>query len=363
MVLLRTVHLHDKSLVRDVAEEMMGNVAVIGSGAWGTALALQAVRMGHHVRMWAHETEVVRDIQENAANSLYLPGVSLPSQISATTDPGDAVSSVDFVIFVPPSKYLRHVAGAVRDAIPERATLLVASKGIEETSLQLMSQVIQEALPAIPPERLCFLAGPSFAREVALGLPTDTVAASGSRGAAHAVQQAFHSPQFRVYTSADPVGAEIGGALKNVIAIAIGAADGLKSGSNARAALITRGLAEITRLGVALGANPLTFLGLAGVGDLVLTCTGELSRNRALGLKVAEGANPSVFLAGQRTVAEGFYTSHAASKLAHSLNVDMPITEQVYQVLHHGRPLTDAMHQLMARETKDELLGIVTSVS
>jgi glycerol-3-phosphate dehydrogenase (NAD(P)+) len=210
----------------------------------------------------------------------------------------------------------------------------------------------------VGPQRLVFLSGPSFAREVAHGLPTNVVAASRDARAALAVQEALHAPAFRVYASDDVVGVQVGGALKNVMAIAAGACDGLSLGTNARAAIITRGLAEMTRLGTALGAQPLTFLGLSGVGDLVLTCTGDLSRNRTLGLKVAQGSDPKKYVAAQRSVAEGFYTAAAAHALALKMGVEMPITEQVYEVLHRGRPLPQALKALMHRDFKEEFRGI-----
>src|SRR5437667_80130 len=211
---------------------------------------------------------------------------------------------------------------------------------------------------ALEPERLAFLSGPTFAREVARGLPTDVVVASRGMVAARKVQSLVHSLTLRTYTSADPIGVQVGGAVKNVMAVATGACDGLRFGLNARAAVITRGLAEMTRLGTALGADPLTFLGLAGVGDLVLTCTGDLSRNRTLGMQVAEGVDPAAYLERQRSVAEGFSTAAAARGLARTLGVDMPITEQVYQVLHQGRPLLEAVRQLLERDYKEELEGI-----
>src|SRR3989441_1902884 len=211
---------------------------------------------------------------------------------------------------------------------------------------------------AYEPERLAFLSGPTFAREVARGLPTDVVVASRGMIAARKVQDLVHSLTLRTYTSADPVGVQVGGAVKNVMAIATGACDGLRFGMNARAAVITRGLAEMTRLGAALGADPLTFLGLAGVGDLVLTCTGDLSRNRTLGMQVAEGADPAAYLGRQRSVAEGFSTAAAARDLARKVGVEMPITEQVYHVLHRGRPLLEAVRQLLERGHREELHGI-----
>src|SRR6266566_877883 len=258
----------------------MARIAVVGSGAWGTALACHLARLEHAVTMWAYEPEVAEEITTRHTNSPYLPDVSLPETIRASVDPRQVAASADVVILVPPSSHLRAVS------------TLVAP--------------------------------------VAL----------------------------RTYTSADPVGVQVGGAVKNVTAVATGACDGLRFGLNARAALITRGLAEMTRLGVALGADPLTFLGLAGVGDLVLTCTGDLSRNRTLGMRVAEGADPAAYLAGQRSVAEGFSTAAAACELGRKVGVDMPVTEQVYHVLHRGRPLLDAVRQLLERGYKEELQGI-----
>jgi len=336
----------------------MGTIAVVGSGAWGSALACHAAKLGHTVKMWALEPEVVEEINSRQSNSIYLPDVDIPEGIRASADPAAVVRGAEFVILVPPSKHLRDVSLRVADAVPGDAVVMVASKGIEERSLQLMSEVLAETMPAIGSKQLVFLSGPSFAREVATGMPTDVAAASEEMIAAREVQRVLHSPLFRVYTSADPIGVQVGGAVKNVMAVATGSCDGLGFGTNARASLITRGLAEITRLGLALGADPLTFLGLAGVGDLVLTCTGDLSRNRTLGLKVAEGLDPREYLANRRSVAEGFFTSAAGWALSQKLGVDMPITEQVFRVLHEGRPLREAVLHLLTRESKDELLGI-----
>ena len=308
--------------------------------------------------MWAHEPEVVEEIDTRHTNSLYLPDVSLPEGIRAFSDAAEAVSSAEVVILVPPSKHLRSVSGLLAGAVSPEAVVVVASKGIEEESLKLMSEVLAETMPDLDEQRLAFLSGPSFAREVAQGLPTDVVLGSREMLAAQVVQPMLHSPVFRVYSSPDPVGVQVGGAVKNVAAVAAGACDGLSFGTNARAALITRALAEITRLGVALGAEPLTFLGLAGVGDLVLTCTGELSRNRTLGKQIAEGVDPKEYLASRRSVAEGFFTSAAAYHLSLELNVDMPITDHVFHVLHRGRPLLEAVRLLLSREFKEELQGM-----
>jgi glycerol-3-phosphate dehydrogenase (NAD(P)+) len=337
---------------------MATTIAVVGFGAWGTALASHVARQGHAVRGWAREADVVESVNAKHENAPFLPGLALPAGLTATGDAAEAVRGADVVLLVPPSKHLRSVAGLVEPHLEKNARVVVASKGIEEGSLQLMSEVLAEALPRVKPEGVVFLSGPSFAKEVAKGLPTDVVAASTDPSFAADIQRLLHTPMFRVYTSKDPIGVQIGGAVKNVVAIAAGACEGLGLGLNARAALIARGLAEITRLGVAMGGDPLTFLGMAGVGDLILTCTGALSRNHELGLKVAEGIDPKEYLASRRTVAEGYWTSAATHALAHKRGVDMPITEQVYHVLHQGRPLLEALRMLVTREFKDELVGI-----
>ena len=336
----------------------MATLAVVGSGAWGTALACHAARLGHTVTMWAHEPEVAEEVTTGHTNSLYLPDVSLPAGIRAFSDAAEAVGGAEVVILVPPSKHLRSVSRLLAGAVSPEAVVVVASKGIEEETLKLMSEVLDETMPDLDEQRLAFLSGPSFAREVAQGLPTDVVLASREMVAARLVQPMLHSPMFRVYSSSDPIGVQVGGAVKNVAAVAAGACDGLSFGTNARAALITRALAEMTRLGVALGADPLTFLGLAGVGDLVLTCTGDLSRNRTLGRQIAEGVDPKEYLASRRSIAEGFFTSAAAYHLSLELTVDMPITDHVFNVLHRGRPLLEAVRLLITREFKEELRGV-----
>ncbi len=336
----------------------MARVAVIGAGAWGTALASHAARSGHAVTLWALEQEVVADVNERHRNTLFLPENELPASLRASSDPAEVMRGAELAILVPPSQFLRRVATQFASHVPPHALVVVATKGIEEGSLKLMSEVLTEALPAVGAERLCFLSGPSFAKEVAQGKPTDVAVASKDMTAARAVQPMLHAPYFRVYASSDPIGVQVGGAVKNVLAVATGACDGLGFGTNARAALITRGLAEITRLGVALGADPLTFLGMAGVGDLVLTCTGDLSRNRTLGQQVAAGADPQAYLAARRSVAEGFFTAAAAYELSRKLGIEMPVTTEVYHVLHKARPLGEAVRRLLEREFKEELYGI-----
>jgi len=338
----------------------VAKVAVVGAGAWGTAIAIQAVRKGHTVTLWAREPEVMESVRASRVNEPFLPGFPLPEAITVTLDKRAAVRGAELVVLVPPSKFLREVAKSLAGAIEPNAVVVVASKGIEESTLKLMSEVMSEVLPEVGPERLAFLSGPTFAKEVAAGKPCNVVAASKDPRASTRVQEMLHSPFFRVYASQDPVGVEVGGALKNVMAIAAGAVDALDLGTNARAGIITRALAEMTRFGVALGADPLTFLGLAGMGDLVLTCTGALSRNRQLGVEVASGADPASYVASRRTVAEGYYTARAAYDLAKKLGIDAPIVEQVHFVLHEGRPLMEALGMLVSREYKDELRGIRT---
>jgi glycerol-3-phosphate dehydrogenase (NAD(P)+) len=336
----------------------MANLSVIGAGAWGTALSTHTARLGHQVKLWAFEPEVAAEVNRDHRNSPFLPGIDLPPEIRASVDLADVLRDAEHVLLVVPSQHVRVVSAQMAPHLPPGSVVVVAAKGIEEGTLALMSEVLAETMPAVGADRRAFLSGPSFAPEVARGLPADVAVASERGVAARRVQPFLHSRALRVYTSEDPIGVQVGGALKNVIAIAAGACDGLGLGANARAGLITRGLAEITRLGVALGANPLTFLGLAGVGDLILTCTGDLSRNRALGKKLAEGVSAEEYLASRRSVAEGFGTAAAVHELALRLGVQMPITEQVFHVLHHRRSLQEAFQLLVTRAFKDELVGL-----
>lgn len=338
----------------------MARIAVVGAGAWGTALAAHAARLDNDVLLWARESEVVPAINDKHENEVFLSGVPLPTALKATNDLQESVRARDIVLLVAPAQHLRSVASALKPHLDPSARVLVASKGIEVTTRKLMSEVLDEVLPETS-MRVGFLSGPSFAREVALGLPTDVVVASRTPAVVQSAMAAMHSPSFRVYSSADPIGVEVGGAMKNVMAIAAGACDGLNLGTNARAAIITRGLAEMTRLGVALGADPLTFLGMSGVGDLVLTCTGPLSRNRTLGMKIAEGTPAAEYLKSQRTVAEGYPTAKAARDLARERGIDAPITDEVYQVLHEGKSLLEALRSLVTRGSSEELYGIRAS--
>ncbi len=326
--------------------------AVVGGGAWGTALAHVLASNGHDVRLWAREPEVVGSINGRHENEQFLAGSSLHAGVVATHDLDDAIHPAEIVVFATPSQHLRTIARASGRRMRADAILGVATKGIEEGTLALMTDVVAGELPG---RAVVAVSGPSFAVEVVEGQPTAIVAASPAIDAAHRVQQAMSSASFRVYTQTDIIGVELGGALKNVMAVATGIVEGVGLGHNSRAALITRGLAEMTRLGVALGATPSTFAGLAGLGDLVLTCTGSLSRNRAVGEEVGRGATLEEALAGKQTVAEGVVTARSAGKLAARFDVEMPIVEMVNRILFDGHTARRAVAEMMARELRPEL--------
>ena len=326
-------------------------IAVIGGGAWGTALAAHLVRCGREVRLWVLEPEIAEAIREHHQNRVHLPGVALPGDLGATTRLDQAVAGSEMVLVVVPSEFCRGIYRQLRLLMAPETVLVSATKGIEIDTLLRMTEVAEQEIPGARP---VVLSGPSFALEVAREQPTAVVAASRQLAVAERVQQALSSRSLRVYASDDVVGVELGGALKNVIAIAAGIVDGLGLGHNAAAALITRGLAEITRLAVASGARPETLAGLAGLGDLVLTCTGALSRNRRVGLAVATGEAPSEALAGGRMVAEGVRTTLAACALAKRAGVEMPIAEQMRTVLHAGKSPRVAAEELMLRSLKRE---------
>lgn len=325
--------------------------AVLGAGAWGTALADLLVRNGHAVTLWAYEAEVAAEVNAEGRNTPYLAGIALDRRLRATTDAAAAVADAELVLSVSPSHATRAVLARVREAVPAGIPVVSATKGLELDTLALMSDVVGAM---VPQGRLVVLSGPSFAAEVARGQPTAVVAASDHPAAAALVQQAFSAPRFRVYTHGDVIGAELGGALKNVMAVAAGMLEGLGLGDNPRAALLTRGLAEITRLGVAMGADPLTFAGLAGMGDLVLTCCGAQSRNRQLGVAVAQGTTLAEWRATHRTVAEGANAAEAAVALAAKHGVELPIAEQVRNVLFRGATPQECVAALMERAPKAE---------
>jgi glycerol-3-phosphate dehydrogenase (NAD(P)+) len=326
-------------------------IAVVGGGSWGTALAAHLRRCGHPVRLWLLEPELVEALRMRHENPTYLPGVALPDDLGATTELSQAVAGAELVLVVVPSEFCRDIYKRLRPLIAPGTILVSATKGLHVESLLRMTEIAEQELPGA---RLVVLSGPSFALEVARELPTAIVAASRDLAAAEQVQRVMSNRTLRVYTSDDVVGVELGGALKNVIAIAAGIVDGLGIGHNAAAALITRGLAEITRLAVAEGARPETLAGLAGLGDLVLTCTGELSRNRRVGHAIANGEALSGALAGGRMVAEGVRTTLAACALAARAGVEMPISEQMRAVLHAGKPPRVAAEELMLRSLKRE---------
>jgi glycerol-3-phosphate dehydrogenase (NAD(P)+) len=326
-------------------------IAVLGAGSWGTTLANLLACKDAEVRLWAFVPEVVEAVNRDRENPLFLPGVSLSPRIRAFADVRESVTGAAVIVSAPPSHAVRSVIGSLGDAVAPGALVVSATKGIETDSLALMSQVFAECLPQV---RFTVLSGPSFAAEVCQGQPTAVVAAARVEADARAAQEVFATPAFRVYRNLDVIGVELAGALKNVIAVAAGIAEGLGMGHNPRAALITRGLAEITRLGMAMGADPLTFAGLAGMGDLVLTTTGSLSRNRSLGVALAQGQSFEEYRATHRSVAEGANTSLAGAALGRRLDIELPITQQVCEVLFRGKAPREAIAQLMGRELKSE---------
>ena len=325
--------------------------AVIGAGAWGTALGHLLATNGHKVRLWAREPEVAVSINGRHENSVFLAGALLQASLVATTDLVEALRGADVVVYATPSVHLRTVAKLGAASLKTGAIVGVATKGIEESTLALMTDVITTEHPR---HSVVAISGPSFAVEVVANQPTAIVAASEDDAAAHGLQTALSNASFRVYTQRDVIGVELGGALKNVMAVATGIVEGVGLGHNSRAALITRGLAEMTRLGVALGATASTFAGLAGIGDLVLTCTGSLSRNRAIGEEIGRGATLAEALAGKQTVAEGVVTAKSAGQLAARFDVEMPIVEMVNRILFEGHTARRAVAEMMGRELRPE---------
>jgi glycerol-3-phosphate dehydrogenase (NAD(P)+) len=329
----------------------MTRCTVLGAGAWGTALADLMARNEHEVRIWAYEWDVVESINRTHQNRRFLAGHHISEDLVAFNEIGEALEGAELVVLAPPSHVLRQIAKSARHSIPDGIPVIVASKGIERESLSLMTDV---AAAELPHATIVALSGPSFATEVVAQQPTAVVAASKDESAALFTQLALSSIHFRVYTHTDVTGVEVGGSLKNVMAVATGIAEGLGLGFNARAALITRGLAEMTRLGVKLGADPATLAGLAGLGDLVLTCTGSLSRNRSLGVEIGRGATLEKVLEGRETVAEGVVTTRSAHALAARENIEMPIVDAVQRVLFEEQPARDAIVGLMARDLRAE---------
>lgn len=329
----------------------MSRIAVIGAGSWGTVLGDLLARKGHAVTIWAYEPEVVDGLNGRHENPVYLPGRPIAEALRATGNAADAVVGAELVVLAPPSHAFRQVFTAVAPALRRGTVVVNATKGFEPVSLKLLSEVVEELAPAAS---IAILSGPSFADEVYARQPTAVVAASRHAPSAAAVRTAFATAELRVYEHQDIVGVQLGGALKNVIAVAAGMLEGLGLGANARAALITRGLAEMARLGVAMGAETQTFAGLTGMGDLVLTTTGAQSRNRALGVAVARGQTLEAWRAEHRAIAEGAETSRSAVALGRRHDVELPICEQVYRILFEGQDLRQAVTELMERTPKAE---------
>jgi glycerol-3-phosphate dehydrogenase (NAD(P)+) len=330
----------------------MSRIAVIGSGAWGTALAISLARRGgHSIVLWSHSSAVAEQITDSGVNLAFLPGYVVPVDVSVTSSLEAAIDDADFVLCVTPSEHMRQVVGRIAPLLTRDQIVVSATKGLEETSLLRMSQV----LASLTDNPCGVLSGPSFAAEVAAGVPTAIVAAAAGPGVALTMQKEFSSPSLRLYTNDDVAGVELGGSLKNVIALAAGVVHGLELGHNAGAALITRGIAEITRLAVACGGRRQTLTGLSGLGDLVLTCTGSLSRNRMVGTELGKGRLLADVLAEMNgKVAEGVRCTAAALGLAARYGVAMPITEQMDAILHRGKAPNDAIRELMARPGRDE---------
>lgn len=333
---------------------MSNDIGVVGAGGWGTALAKILADKGERVTLWCHGADSFRQMVETRENRAYLAGIFLPPEIAVTQSLGEVVSNKRLVICALPSHVVREVFSRAVGELAQTTMILCGTKGIEEGSLKTMGELFVDLVGAGRKNNLAFLSGPTFAFEVARSLPAAVTVAAADESIAKSIQQVLSTQNFRVYTSADVVGVQIGGVVKNVIAIAAGISDGLSLGQNARAALITRGLAEMTRLAVRLKADPLTLAGLPGLGDLILTCAGDLSRNRAVGLQIARGKSLHEIIASTRTVAEGVRNTRSLYALAERLGVDMPIVEQMHQVLYAGKEPADAVRDLMLRSLKPE---------
>ncbi len=331
----------------------MTRAAVLGCGSWGTAFGKVLADAGTDVVLWARREELAAAVRDQHENPDYLPGTVLPANLTATSDPAEAVSGADVVVLAVPSQSLRDNLAAVAPSLGRSAVLVSLMKGVELGTTKRMSEVVCEVAD-VPAERVAVVTGPNLAKEIASGQPAATVVACADGVAAERLQAACMTAYFRPYTNTDVVGCELGGAVKNVIALATGMAEGMGFGDNTKASLITRGLAETARLGVALGADPLTFSGLAGLGDLVATCTSPLSRNRTFGEKLGRGATLEQLLAQKQQTAEGVKSCRSILDLARKHDVDMPITEQVVAVVHEGKTPADMVRAFMSREAKSE---------
>jgi glycerol-3-phosphate dehydrogenase (NAD(P)+) len=330
------------------------NLAIIGGGSWGTALAVVLAPCFQNVRLWVFETDLAARMHESRENDVYLPGTLLPKNVNPTSDLGTAMEHAEIVLSVMPSHLVRSVYTRMLEFLHPSLLFVSATKGLENESLLRVSEVIRDVVRPLFEPRVAVISGPTFAKEVARFEPTALVVASDDQELTATVQAAFSGPTFRLYTSTDPVGVEVGGSIKNVVAIGSGVLHGMGLGHNATAALITRGLAEMTRLAVAMGGKPLTLAGLAGLGDLVLTCTGDLSRNRTVGVELARGRKLDEIVRSMKMVAEGIKTTNAAVDLARRHGVEMPISDQMFQMLHFGISPRDAIQRLMERSLKGE---------
>ena len=333
---------------------MQEKIAVIGAGSWGTTLAILLADKGYDVILWAYEAELVRELETKRENTFFLPGLVIPSNLKVTNSLQEAVESKEVVVSVPPSHVVRQLTCQYAHYLSSGVHLVSATKGVEEKSLLRMSEVIQQEVASQLQIKISCISGPSFAQEVSKRMATAVTVACEDLEEASYIQHLFSTSYFRVYRTSDLVGVELAGSLKNIIAIAAGISDGLGFGNNARAALITRGLVEIVRLGTAMGAKAETFYGLSGVGDLILTCTGDLSRNRTVGQRVGRGEKLPDILAGMKMVAEGIATTRCALRLAQKFQVEMPITQQVSAVLFEQKDPRDAFSELMGRALKYE---------
>ena len=329
------------------------SVAVLGGGSWGTTLANLLAKKSVGTRLWVRNQALAREMTVQRVNQTYLPGIELCADLKVTPDIGEALEGADFFLVAVPSQGIRAVLEEHRDKFPDQAAMICASKGVELETLKPMSLVIREALGPGQARYAC-LSGPSFAHEVSRELPTAVSLGCEDRALAHAIRDLFSTDYFRVYTSPDFRGVELGGAVKNIMAIAAGISDGLGFGHDARAALITRGLAEMSRLGRAMGAQERTFMGLSGMGDLVLTCTGDLSRNRQVGLKLGQGLGLEKILEEMHMVAEGVKTTRSVYELGQEYAIELPITQQVHAMLYEDKDPREAVQELMGRRLKDE---------
>jgi glycerol-3-phosphate dehydrogenase (NAD(P)+) len=330
------------------------DIAVVGAGSYGSCLAMLFGRAGHRVSLWARNAETAATMQESREAQAYLPGHKLPETVRVTADLESAVRGARFVVGVTPSHGIRDVLGRAAQWMDPDAIVINASKGLEESTLKTIDGVYAEVFPKRIADRATYLSGPTFATEIAAGLPAAIVLAGRDDATTQLAQQTLGTLEFRIYRTHDVIGVLMGGALKNVVAIAAGISDGLGFGSNARVALMTRGLAEITRIGVALGAEPMTFAGLSGMGDLVLTCSGDASRNRRVGLALGQGKKMAEILADMRQVAEGVKTAKVAKELTAKIGVEAPIVDAMYAIIHGGVPTRDAITRLLSRPTRSE---------